>query len=310
MEWPRGSQLLQFFMICVMVIFAVTKVTLQGAFSRLYIRGTADSVLFNAQLFAVIAIVLALVFRPEIPAWQGLLLALCAAIGTFLFQTSYALALQCGPVSLSVLITNFSVLIVTVFSVIVYREDLYLSHLIGVVLLVIAMLLGAKKEENAKSVNTKWLILLLLSLLGTSASTILMQVFIRNFSESTGQDNGFVVCMYVGASVLAFAWYAIGALGKGKKRCTYGFWNKHTWLYVILIGVVLGIFQKLYVTGMKYIDGGFMFPTYAGIQTVTMTVVGIFLFKDKLSVRQMIGVAFGVACVVMMNLKFVVLLSW
>ncbi len=308
MEWLEQSQLLQFLLICAMVVFAVTKVTLQGASSRRYIRGTADSVLFNAQLFAVIAIVLALLFPKELPPWQGFLLAGCAALGTFLFQVSYALALQSGPVSLSALIVNFSVLIITAFSIIVYREPVYLSHLIGVLFLVISIFLSVKKEEKAKAVNGKWLALLVLSFLGMAAGTILMQSFTRTFSQSAEQDNAFVIFMYVGASLMAFAWYAAGALGKGKKRCTYGFWNTHTWLFVILIGIVLGIFQKLYLTGMKYIDGGFLFPTYTGLQSVAMTLVGIFLFKDKLSVRQMLGGAFGIACVVMMNLKFVVLI--
>ncbi|MBQ9784059.1 MAG: EamA family transporter [Clostridia bacterium] len=310
MERVQESQLLQLLLIFALVILAVTKVTLQGAASRRHIRGTVDSVLFNAQLFAVIAVVMAIMFGAELPSWQGLLLVLCSAIGTFLFQVSYALALQCGPVSLSVLIVNFNVLLTTTFSVIVYKDPVYLSHLIGIAFLVISLLLSIKKEENAKAISGKWLVLLATALIGTATGTIITQVFTKSFSDSAKQDNGFVILVYVAASLMAFAWYFAGALGKGKKRCTYGFWNKHMWLLIVLIGVVLGVFQKLYMSGMKYIDGAFLFPTFSGMQSLAMTFVGIVFFKDKLSVRQMVGVVFGIACVVMMNLKFVVLMSW
>lgn len=308
MEWIGQSHVLQFLMICVMVVFAVAKVTLQGASSRRYIRGITDSVLFNGQLFAVIAVMLAILFPKEMLPPQGIALAACAAIGTFTFQVAYALALQNGPVSLSVLIVNFSVLIVTAFSILAFDEPVYLSHVIGIVFLVVSMLLSVKKEKNAKAANLKWLILLLVSLLGTSAGTILTQVFTRTMSSGEGQDNAFVITMYGAASAMAFICYAAGALGKKRNRCTYGFFNGHTWLFVLAIGAVLGIFQKLYMSGMKYIDGGFMFPTYAGLQSLTMTLVGILLFKDKLSKRQMLGIGCGIACVVLMNLQFVKLL--
>lgn len=308
MELLKESHLLQFLLICVLTALATAKVTLQGAASRRYIRGLSDSILFNAQLFFVIAVILFFLFSKELPSWEGLLLACSAALCTLMFQVFYALALQNGPVSLSVLIVNFSVLLTSAFSIIVYREHVYLSQVVGVLLLVISMLLSVKKDENAKGVTVKWLILLFLSLIGTGGGTIFLQVFGRSFSRSPAEDNAFVIIMYAAASAMALLLYAAGALGKGKKRCAYGFWNKYTWLFVALIGVVLGAFQKFYLMGMKYVDGGFLFPTFTGMQSVAMTFSGILIFKDKLSRRQMLGIVVGIACVVMMNLRLIVLI--
>ena len=55
---------------------------------------------------------------------------------------------------------------------------------------------------------------------------------------------------------------------------------------------------------MEKIDGGFMFPTYSGMQSLGMTVIGILLFKDKLSKRQVLGVVTGISCVVLMNVRW------
>ena len=57
----------------------------------------------------------------------------------------------------------------------------------------------------------------------------------------------------------------------------------------------------MYVTSVT--DGTFMMPTYSGLQTVMMTLVGVLIFHDKLSRRQLLGVLFGVVCVICMNLR-------
>ncbi len=307
MEQLKESYLLQFLMICVMVVFACAKVTLQGAVSRNHLKSSSDSVLFNALLFAVMAVVLALIFPMELFGTAGWILAFLGAIGTFAFQVCYALALQKGPVSLSVLIVNFQVLVVTSFSIIAFHESVYLSQLFGILFLVASMLLSIKKENSEKKFSGTWLILLLVSLIGTASSTIFMKSFTKWFSEGAGQDNGFVVMMYVFASAMAFVWYAIGAFGKQKKQATFGFGNLRVWAYILGIGIVLGIFQKLYMTGMTVIDGGFLFPTYTGLQSVTMTLIGILFFKDRLTGKQKLGVLCGVLCVVLMNIRWIAL---
>ena len=54
---------------------------------------------------------------------------------------------------------------------------------------------------------------------------------------------------------------------------------------------------------MSVVEGTFHFPTYAGLQSLTMTLVGIVMFKDKLSKKQMIGVVCGIVSVVLMNMR-------
>ena len=73
--------------------------------------------------------------------------------------------------------------------------------------------------------------------------------------------------------------------------------------YAVGIGVILAVFQKLYMLGIEHIPGTVMFPTYAGMQSLAMTVIGIVLFKDHLSARQKIGVLCGIASVALINLK-------
>jgi len=295
-------------LICAMVVLGCGKVTLQGRVSRVHLRNAADSVLFNAKLFLVMALVLALVLPLGRIEPGGMGLAIGGALASFLFQTAYALALRTGPVSLSVVIANFNVLFVSVFTVIVYDEKVYLTQLIGVAFLVISMLLSTKQDTEKRGVSGKWLLLIFLSMLMTGLGTIFSKMYVKSYgAELENSENTYIVFVYLFASLLAFIYYFVTAHAMKKEKNTYGFFNRSVWLYALAIGVVLGGFQKLYLIGMEYIDGAFMFPTYAGMQSLGMTVIGLVLFKDKLSLRQKIGVAFGIGCVVLMNIRFYVL---
>ena len=77
----------------------------------------------------------------------------------------------------------------------------------------------------------------------------------------------------------------------------------HVLVYALIIGVVLGVYQKFYAMGMAKMDASFMMPTYAGMQSVGMTVIGVVMFKDRLSTRQKVSVLCGIACIIIMNLR-------
>ena len=296
---------LQFLVICIMVVLGCAKVTLQGFASRAHIRSTADSFLFNAQLFLVISVVMAILFPLGLLSPAGIAMAAMTAVGTVAFQAFYALALQTGPVSLTVLFVNFALFFVTAFSVITYREPVYLTQLLGIVFLLVSMLLGVKKSSDEKGISGKWIVYMVIVILANSASSIFMKIFTKEMSaEFVNSQNSFMSLSYLIASFLAFATYFLIAHTGKREGNTYGFFNRHVLLYVLLIGVILGIYQKFYLLGMEKIDGGFMFPTYSGMQSLGMTVIGILLFKDKLSKRQIFGVIAGIFCVVLMNVRW------
>ncbi len=298
------SYWLQFGIICIMVVLGCSKVTLQGFVSRGYIRSTADSILFNAQLFFVIAVVMALLFPMGSLGWDGVLMAFLTAAGTLIFQTFYALALKTGPVSITVLLCNFSLFFTTSFSIIAYREHMYVTQALGILCLLLSMLLSVKKSTDEKGISGKWILYVVLMVAANSAALIVMKIFSKEMSAAfENSQNTFMSLTYLIASCLAFVSYFITAHTGRREGNTYGFFNRRVLLYVLLIGVVLGLYQKLNMIGLEKIDGGFLFPTYSGMQSLGMTVIGILLFKDKLSRRQIVGIAAGILCVVLMNIR-------
>ena len=300
------SYLLQFLVVLVMSLLGCTKVTLQGRASRKFFKNGADSVLFHTTLFLFVALTLVIIFPTAALTWQGFWLSVLCALFTFFYQVFYAQALKEGPVSLTVLICSFSTFLVVIYSTIAFGEMLYLSHIAGMLLLILSMILNVKQEEKEK--GRRWLFFTLAAMVSTAVGTSLIKFFGKTeAAEVPGSDITFLALSYVVAAVFALGYYIANRYTGKKEKHTFAFSWK-VLIYAISVGVVLGVFQKFYALGMRHLDAAFMMPTWAGLQTLGMTTIGIFAFGDKLGARQKWSIVCGLCCIILMNLRLIPLL--
>ena len=292
---------LQFLVVLTMSLLGCAKVTLQGRASRKFFQNGADSVLFHTMLFLFVALTLVVIFPTATLTWQGFWLSVLCALFTFCYQVFYAQALKEGPVSLTVLICSFSTFLVVLYSTIAFGETLYLSHIVGMLLLIFSMILNVKQEEKEK--GRRWLFLTLAAMVSTAVGTSIIKLFGKTeAAEVVGSDITFLALSYVAAAVFAIFYYALNRWTGKKEKHTF----KLSWkvlAYALAIGVVLGVFQKFYALGMQRLDAAFMMPTWYGLQTLGMTTIGIFAFGDKLCKRQKWSIVCGLACIILMNLR-------
>ena len=295
------SYLLQFLIVLSMSLLGCTKVTLQGRASRKFFQNGADSVLFHTMLFLFVALTLVVIFPTAGLTRSGFWLSVLCALFTFFYQVFYAQALKEGPVSLTVLICSFSTFFVVLYSTVAFGETLYLSHVAGMLLLILSMFLNLKKEEKEK--GRRWLFFTLAAMVSTAVGTGIIKLFGKTeAAEVEGADITFLALSYVAAAVFALGYYALNCYTGKKEKHTFQFSWK-VLAYAAAVGVVLGVFQKFYALGMQELDASFMMPTWYGIQTLGMTVIGIFAFGDRLTKRQKLGVACGILCIIVMNLR-------
>ena len=297
------SYLVQFLLLLVISVLGCVKVTLQGSMSRKYVRHTQDGVWFNALLFAAIAVCLSLIFPLAAPDLSSVLYAAAAGTCVVVFQTSYALALGSGPVSLTTLIVNFSVLLSTGFGMVMFGDKLYLSQMVGVAVLIVSMFLSVEKSEKEQKSQRRWLALTLLALLGDSGISFAQRLFNATPSARVpNMDITFSVAMYLVASALAFGFYFWNTRRGMRVKSPIGF-NWHVLVYAAAIAVMLSIYQKGMMLSIANIEGTFLYPTHTGLMSLIMTLIGIVFFHDRLSVRQKWSVACGILCVVLMNVR-------
>lgn len=297
-------------MISMMIIFgmvaaASVKATLQGRVSRRLLHNGQDSALFHAGLFFLTAVIMAVLFPPNGFSPYGVLLACGAGLLSVVYQITYAAALKAGSVSLTALLSNFNTLFVTLFCITVYRETVYLTQLFGILLLILSMLLIVKNEtrkEPKKPLDARWLFLSVSAMLSCAGANILMKMFSKYSGGEAGEGRTFVVVMYLFAAAFSLIWYLLNA--KKQKKCRISLRSCRVWLWALGIGLALGVYQVFYQMGLASINGGILFPAFAGLQTLSMTLIGVVAFGDRLTARQKWGIACGFLCVVLMNWNF------
>ena len=292
---------LQFLVVLTMALLGCAKVTLQGRASRKFFKNGADSVLFHAMLFLFVALTLVVIFPTAGLTWGGFWLSVLCALFTFCYQVFYAQALKEGPVSLTVLICSFSTFLVVIYSTIAFGETLYLSHIGGMILLIVSMFLNAKQEEKEK--GRRWLFFTLAAMVSTAVGTSIIKLFGKTeAADAPGSDLTCLALSYVVAAVFALGYYTLNRYTGKKEKHTFAFSWKIL-VYALAIGVILGVFQKFYALGMQKLDAAFMMPTWYGLQTLGMTTIGILAFGDKLRTRQKWSIVCGLACIILMNLR-------
>ena len=297
----------QFIFIVLITVFAAIKVTLQSAACRKHIRNSQDSLMYNAMFFTAIAVFLSLTLKMQIPTAEILIWTAIMAIGTVLFQVSYSVALTEGPVSITVLIINFAVVVPTAVSAVVFKENLFISQILGVICLLISYPLSMKENSDGqKKANKKWLILTIVALIADSGAMTLQKLFRLTDSYNAAPEpasNTFLLFVYIFSVILALAVYFVKGKADPTEKRTFKF-GKSVILFATAMGLDLAIFQKVYMTANMKIPGSFFFPTFSGMSSVFMTVIGILLFRDRLNKRQWIGVIFGIAAVILLNIQF------
>lgn len=301
MNTEQLSTGLALLLIVILAILASSKVAVQGKFSRGFIQNTQDSVLFNAILFFLIAVLFLLIFPISTPTAPLIGFALLGGALTVSFQTCYAVALGIGPVSLTVLILNFGTLISATFSTVAFHENIYLTQGFGIILLIVSFLLSTKPDASGHKVNAKWLVTAIVTSLSNALATCIAKWVSKTVTLENG-SNTYLTVMYFVASLFAFLYYGLRRLTGKKEKSTFRF----SWKipgYALAVAGILCVYQWLYLYSMARISGSLQFPTQAGTQSVIMALIGVFLFRDKLSRRQIAGVVCGIACIVMMNLK-------
>lgn len=291
-----------FLLVSLLAILGATKATVQSGFSKKNVNSVKDSVLFNCLAFAFIAIFLAVLFPPEFFTAETFIYGGAMGLLTASFQIFYTLALKTGPVSLSVLIVNFNVLIPTFFCIIVFKESVYLSYVVGIVLLIIALLLSYKKDDGSNTgTSFKWLLFVVIALVSAGSFGAVQKYYVEKISNEN--SNAFLITAYSFAFLIALVVFGAMSLKKTEEpKVKNKFWKFLA--FAAIIALVLSFYQKTYMYTVDVTDGVFFNPTYLGLNSVIMSLVGIFIFKDKLTVKQKISIVLGIASVLFMNLRF------
>lgn len=284
---------------------AATKVTIQGAFAKKIVHNVHDALLYNGMIFLASAIIFLPGFLGSVPAllsgeYTGnfgmtALFAVMMGVLSVLFQVIYVFALSSGPVSLTVLLNNFSMLIPIILSAVVFSEPFGILRIVATGLVILSFVLNVKKEGDTK-VNTRWLLFVLITFLCNAATVVVQKVYTKTQPVDI---SSFLFVSYFSATILAGCLLIFFRCRNIKRSFQM---TPSIPLSAGAIGVILGLFQALNTHATATIDGTLLFPVYNGGVTVLLSLAGVLLFRERLSAVKWIGVGVGILAIVLMSL--------
>jgi drug/metabolite transporter (DMT)-like permease len=203
----------------------------------------------------------------------GFVIGLGSAAGNLLFMK----ALDQGPASLTSPLVNTNILVIILFSVIVYGERLSGTETAGVILLILAVsLIPFDPDEELKIKNARWYFLVLLA-------TLLFTL--RNGGLKVTEEmalSGTLVLFY--GYLLGLVWFLAedllrrirGTLAENRGAALTGLW------WGSLAGIFSFVGMQLYAVAL--IDGpaSIVAPLFA-TNSLVVAVLSIFFYRERLS---------------------------
>ncbi len=216
-----------------------------------------------------------------------------SAFGVILYVSTWSglNALLCGPMALTSMLASFSLIIPCIYGICFLDEPLTLLTVIGFVLLASAFILISAKKKNDKNISAKWLVLTVTALVSNGVCSLILKLHQTRFPGQYKSE--FMIYAYVVASII----FLISLLLKLPKEKTNYFDFKGC-----LAGIANGgaNFLTIFLASME--SASVMFPVISALTAVAVLSAGKIIFKEKLTVSQIIGFVLGIASVVLLNI--------
>lgn len=206
----------------------------------------------------------------------------------FLFK-----AIQCGPLPLTSLASSYSLVIPTLYALVFLKEPASASLFIGIAFLLISLfLINARKSDTP--ISLQWIIYAFLAFLGNGICSTVQKIQQMHFEG--GNKNEFMIM----ALIVVFLFLLIISLIKEKEVMVPCL--KVGWYWMIFCGAANGMINFFSMTLVNMMPASVLYPLISAGGIITNSLVSRFIYKEKMSRQQYIGVLMGIISVVFLNL--------
>ncbi len=212
---------------------------------------------------------------------------------SFAFQI---LALSCGPLSLTMLIQSYSLLLPTFYGILFLDEDAGIFFYIGVALLAICLLLthGRGEDDGETRIRPRWFVFAWLSFLGNGMCSVIQKM--ETVALGKTYQNEFMIT----ALLLIFA--VFGMVGILRERKQLARFVRRGWYWGTLCGLINGGVNLGVLVLSGRMPASLQFPLVSAGSLLVSLLFSVLLCRERLTRRQCIGVGVGILSVVCLNL--------
>lgn len=281
------------------IFSVVSHKTITGAYVRKFRMKMSEHYLISTSYSTACALTLFILnsFSINLSVFS---LVLGIAFGFFisLSQVSTSLALRSGPYGYTNVITYFSTVITALSGFIFFGEGITALKIIGIVFMLACFYFAVARKEGDKKTNLKWFVLALLSMVATSLIGLMQKIHQK--SAYKGELASFLLIAFVFSIICSLSVFTFVRIREkkfsGEKEHKLFDSKKHIRIFLIS-ALCCGVFVafnnvlNLFLSGK--VDTAIFFPIVNGIPLMASLLVSLFLFKEKMTKRQWLGIGFG-----------------
>ena len=204
------------------------------------------------------------------------------------------LAIKTGPLSLTSLLQQYSLIIPTFFGLLILNEAAGVALIIGIALLLVSLLLiniEGKKEE--KKITLKWGIYVLLSFIGNGGCSTVQKI--QQINCNGMYKSEFMII----ALIITVITLLVCTLITERNTMVHSF--KKGFPYYSICGLANGAVNFFVLVLATRMPASVMFPIISAGGIIATALISIFVYKEKLSFPQKIGMLLGIAAVVVLS---------
>lgn len=217
-----------------------------------------------------------------------------------LFAVSYAAAtvfgvaaVAYGSLSITSLIVSYSLMIPTVYGLVVLKDPVSVGLFPGIALLLISLFLVNHKDSSSP-VNAKWIVCVCLAFAGNGLCSLFQKL--QQVEFNGGFKNEFMILSL--AIVVILLGITVFATEKKDVKTTF----KSGWYIALAFGAANGAVNLFVMILSNIMPVSLMFPLISAGGIIITYLISKFIYKENLTKKQFIGFLIGVASVIFLNI--------
>jgi drug/metabolite transporter (DMT)-like permease len=286
------------------VILAISFFFLQNVsnkeFTRRFKSALPGLALFDGLALSVASV--ALMLTGGLSPLPGPQLLLAAGFAVLFVITVFliVLTMASGPMGMSALLINMSMVIPTTMGLLIWHESLSLVKGLGILCMTAVLIIsGLSEKGKGKSANLKWFLLALVTMVCNGSLSVLQKVLTSSF-----ENPSIVSFNCVSFGIGALLCWALALIFKLRGQDLSPWTSNKKTLALCAAGMGLGtvggnLFNTLALT---VLPASVSFPLVQGTVIVVLLVGSAFLYKERLNKAGYLSVALGLAGIVLLSL--------
>ena len=275
----------------ILLLISVTAVTMKASvvnnFGKRRMNGMRDMYMFNA-MFSFAAIIFILIVGGIIKQCSGytVMTGIIYGLMTMAAEICSLKAMQYGPMSFAVFLSSCGMLLPIAYGVIILREDISSVELISLAVLFAAIFLVINPKTSGEKAE-KWSIYGLGAMVMVGMVGILQKVHQRSAYKAE-------LILFMAAAFSAYFIASLVMAVRCKKDGAGAVFNKSLIGIAVLSGICCGANNiiNLYLSGIM--PAIVFFPIANGGYILLATLSARFVFKEKITSAQTIGIILGI----------------